>query len=98
MEMIFANVGLALVFLSKENSPLQVALGKLLAEHALPDAEVKITDVAGEITGMTFDSGENLSEVISVGDDWVISIHSGEENSAWANVFPSCASHWLWSH
>jgi hypothetical protein len=87
MEMVFLNVERALNFLAKENSPLRVALGMLLQEHAQKDAEVKIFGEGGVITRMTFSSDKNLSDVIEVGED-VISVHSGAEDAAWANVFP----------
>jgi hypothetical protein len=88
MEMNFLNVECALVHLGEKDTQVSKALAKLLAEHAVKGAEVKITGVADEINRMKFDSDEKLSDVIEVGDEWVISIISGEDETAWANVFP----------
>jgi len=79
MEMVFQNVERALNFLAKENSPLRVALGKLLTEEAVQDAEVKIFGSGGEIERMTFKSTHTLRKDIPCGDV-VISVLSEEEN------------------
>ena len=80
MEMVFLNVDLALGFLAKGNTPLRVALGMLLKEEAVQDAEVKIFCSGGEIERMTFKSTHTLRKDIPCGDVVISVLSDDEEN------------------